>query len=388
MALIQKSFSDLITFTRASGGGRFNAQGQYEWLPANQPRIDFDPVTGEAKGLLIEEQRTNLLTYSSDFANAVWTKTDVTVTSGFISPSGLADAYGFIEPSTGSVSPRATRGTSLTAGRHMFAFYAKAGLRSWVRATTSNGSVGNDIWFDVATGVVGNVGTLGGGLGAVGSIAPAGNGFFRCQVSFTATAGNNFTNIAAANANGEVFYAVTGGAAIYAWGAQLEAGAFPTSYIPTTTAQVTRAADIASVNELSPWYRADEGSFIAEFKTPVNSAIKLAYRIGNGTGSVGPYAINSDARVDKAGTGRIITHTAVAGDGLVKHGLSYDVAGIYASANGFAVLSSTQKVQNAPAQLHIGSDSAGNFKLNGHIRALRFYPKRLSDTELQSLTAN
>lgn len=53
-----------VTFTRTTGGGRFNANGQYEWLPANVPRIDYDPVTGECLGLLIEEQRTNLLTDS------------------------------------------------------------------------------------------------------------------------------------------------------------------------------------------------------------------------------------------------------------------------------------------------------------------------------------
>ena len=46
-------FKDIITFTRASGGGRFNAQGVYEWLPANTPRIDYDPVTGKCRGLLV-----------------------------------------------------------------------------------------------------------------------------------------------------------------------------------------------------------------------------------------------------------------------------------------------------------------------------------------------
>jgi len=73
------AFSDLITFTRASGGGRFNASGQYEWLPANQPRFDYDPVTGEAKGLLIEEQRTNLLKSSNAFLPAYWTYSSATL---------------------------------------------------------------------------------------------------------------------------------------------------------------------------------------------------------------------------------------------------------------------------------------------------------------------
>lgn len=68
MALVQKQFSDLITFTRSSAGGRFNDRGLFEMVPANQPRFDYDPVTRQPLGLLIEESRSNLIINSNGIA--------------------------------------------------------------------------------------------------------------------------------------------------------------------------------------------------------------------------------------------------------------------------------------------------------------------------------
>lgn len=255
-------FADIITLTRASGGGINNSAGNYEFLGNDVPRLDYDPVTLQPRGLLIEEQRTNLLTYSSEFDSGTWAKTQATIgPDATISPDGMVSADSIVEPSTGSVSPRISKGTTLVSATHVYTFYGKAGLRGWIRATVTNGTNGNDLWFDVVTGAVGITTSTTGGLGGVGSIMPAGNGWFRCTIIFTATAGNIFTNIAAADTNGGIFYTPAGGAAIYIWGAQLEASSFPTSYIPTTTAQVTRAADVASVNTLSPWYNATAGNW-------------------------------------------------------------------------------------------------------------------------------
>ena len=82
-----ETFSNVITFTRASGGGRFNASGVYEWLGNDVPRLDYDPVTLAPRGILIEEQRTNLLTYSEQFDNAAWQKLAVSL------EAADADAY-------------------------------------------------------------------------------------------------------------------------------------------------------------------------------------------------------------------------------------------------------------------------------------------------------
>ena len=69
-----------------------------------------------------------------------------------------------------------------------------------------------------------------------------------------------------ATSNGTVTYDGNGTSGIYLWGAQLEEGAFPSSYIPTTTAAATRSADVASITgtAFSGWYRQDEGTFYGE----------------------------------------------------------------------------------------------------------------------------
>lgn len=249
MALVNRNFADIITHTRASTGTYFDSAGVLQTAGVDVPRLDYDPLTLLPRGLLVEEQRTNLLTYSEQFDSGSWIKTQATIgPDATISPDGLVSADSIVEPSTGSVSPRISKGTTLVAATHVYTFYAKAAMRGWIRAAVTNGTSGNDLWFDVVTGAVGITTSTGGGLGGVGSIMPAGNGWFRCTIIFTATAGNVFTNIAAADTNGGIFYTPAGGAAIYIWGAQLEAGSFPTSYIPTTSAQVTRAADIAIIN--------------------------------------------------------------------------------------------------------------------------------------------
>jgi hypothetical protein len=103
------------------------------------------------------------------------------------------------------------------------------------------------------------------------SITPVGNGWYRCSITYTATAASDLIIFNVANGDGVFSFAGDNTSGIYLWGAQLEAGAFATSYIPTTTATVTRAADIStsvatSVFENS-WYRQDEGTVFANART-------------------------------------------------------------------------------------------------------------------------
>ena len=72
---------DRISFTRTSAATYVNSAGNIVSAPAGTPRFDHDPVTLQPRGLLIEEQRTNLLTYSEDWTNAAWNKTNITVTA-------------------------------------------------------------------------------------------------------------------------------------------------------------------------------------------------------------------------------------------------------------------------------------------------------------------
>jgi hypothetical protein len=142
MTMVNKPFGDIITFTRSSTGTYFDANGMLQVAAVNQPRFDHDPVTGAPLGILIEEQRTNLLTYSNDFANAVWTKLASTVVANAVlSPDGTLTASKLQEDSSLS---NHTLGRSVmpTAGQaYTYSGFVKAAERGFVMAGFVGGGI-------------------------------------------------------------------------------------------------------------------------------------------------------------------------------------------------------------------------------------------------------
>ena len=202
---------------------------------ANVARFDFNPVTGESLGLMVEEQRTNLLSYSQQFdvpyagANT-WGKSNAAPLYGVaIAPDGTFTASKIIEDGTTGTHYIWQQQTT-TAQAYTFSVYAKAGERT--RLGFREDQTGASALFDLSAGTVAN--TTGSGFTA--TITPVGNGWYRCTMSGTYAAASTrhqlYVQSSAATA-GNSSYAGNGYSGVYLWGAQLEAGAFATSYIPT-----------------------------------------------------------------------------------------------------------------------------------------------------------
>lgn len=384
----------IVTFTRSTGGGRFNAQGQYEWLPANTPRIDYDPVTGECRGLLTEEQRTNLLTYSNDFSNAAWNKVGATVTpSAAMGPDGTMTASLLQESTASGLHNTYRNAISVTVGAAYSAtIFAKPASGSRILRLASFGHTANIDLVSMEYNVFGSTAFS-------VSVSRAPNGFVRVALRGVVpplSPSNIYISLAQSLASASNDYTGDGESGIYIWGAQLEAGAFPTSYIPTTDAQVTRAADIASVNELSPWYRADEGTLFVEFvpmhmTTGANWVASLS-NSGTGTNDLidVSFAANGSVR------GRVITGgsgpSSTTVSGIVKSGavtratVAFKADDLICCANG--VLGGRQAPSSLPIVNRLQIGRVGVFGYSpGHIRSIRYFPRRLSDAELQALTA-
>lgn len=251
------------TLTRGSTGTRFNSSGLLESVAVDGARFDFNPVTLAAKGLLVEASRTNLVQQSSAFDNTFWAEALIgTITAGTtVAPDGQSTAETITATAGAGVhamySSVRVVGTFSTI-THAISIFVKKGTNRYAALTYGASESYITCVFDLDGGTEATE-TFPGGSSVPGTLLSnsqqsVGNGWYRlCIVGSVVTGGGYLTLAFANTATGNVLsggnptFTAAGTETMYIWGAQLEVGAFPTSYIPTTTAAVTRSADVAVV---------------------------------------------------------------------------------------------------------------------------------------------
>jgi len=372
--------------------GAQSSQGPYplDYTPTTSaavygPRFDFDPVTLAARGLLVEEQRVNVYTYSEQFDNVAWTKggSSITANAG-TAPDGTVTADKIVEDS-GTTAHVAYQTPTVSAVAYTLSVFAKAAERTQLALDFTGGS--NNAIFNLSAGTV--VSSTGSGLTA--AIQDFGNGWYRCSITQTQSAGTIFPSIGPAS-GGNRIYTGNGTSGIFIWGAQLEAGSFATSYIPTVASTVTRSADVASVNTLSPWYNQTEGSIFAEASGPLSGTDRII--VEGGTASdFRDFSLNF-ANLNAQFTPRYATGTFdvtspnLTANSTAKLAASYSATSADLAYNGLLATTKTSVTQRIPAdRIFLGSRFNSSLVLNGHIRRLAYYPRRLTNAELQALTA-
>ena len=399
--LEQKNFSDIVTFTRASTGTYFNSAGTLTTAAINEARFDFNPSTLAAQGLLIEESRTNLLLRSAEFDNASWVKTNSSVTANATAaPDGTTSGDKLLDNTTNGQHWLRQDTTVVANTTHTVSLFIKAAERNQVRFGLLNASTlanGAYAAFNVSTGTISGQTTAGSATNVAYSITAVGNGWYRCTV--TATVDNSSTSITpfigVLDASGNASYAGTGTDGIFLWGAQLEAGAFPTSYIPTTTTALTRSADVASVNTLSPWYNATEGTIYVEGSSFQNtSGPSGVITFDDGTG-------NNRIQVRRAGNTAENNTTVIVGgvgqanptsglntwalNSTAKNAFAYAVNDFALVVNAATPVTDTSGTLPTVTRMVIGHGSTIQH-LNGYLRRVVFYPRRLANADLQAIT--
>lgn len=410
IAMWPSTANGVLTYTGTAGSGIFIWGAQLEagstatdYTRNNDgvypPRFDYDPVTLAPKGLLVEEQRTNLLLRSEEFDGPSWTPTNLTVTANSTtSPDGTVDADTLNEGTVTGVHSVAQVFSATTGTSYALSVYLKNGDARYAQLFFGSAGHGSTAFanFDLQSGTVGTVGAT-----ATASIQSAGGGWYRCTIVAAATA-----TTASASAQIGVITSSTSPRAenytgaskfIYAWGIQTEAGAFATSYIPTVASQVTRTADVATITgaNFSQWYNQSEGTFVAQFDMIGGSAANTNNQI-----VLSPIADASNRHIIYNGDAEIAGYTVVGGvtqaylpmgslaaNTTSKMAYAYQVNNFAASQNGGAVSTDTSGSLPVPTRLGIGSGGLGGNQLNGHIRSIRYYPTRLSNAQLQALTA-
>lgn len=381
-----------VTFTRASTATYFNSAGVMQTSAVDTPRFDYDPVTLQPRGLLIEGARTNLFTYSDQLDNAAWTKVRCSASPNVATgPDGALTADKIVEDTSNNShvvgrSINFTSGVAYTAsmvveaaGRTQLAFIFPGGA-----FTTSR------VLFDLLA-VTATV-TLG---SATATIKNIGGGRYLCTATATATAtASAFVELRLSSAGSDT-YLGDGVSGVYVWGAQLEAGAYATSYIPTTAAAVTRAADAAVMTgaNFSSWYNAAEGALVFESQffglTPAtNDPIVAMFGTNSATDKIQTFLAgagpNYRADITSGGVNSFLQNTVNAGDiyALIRSGIAWSAASAYACSN---------KVTSNPTDTAVVVPTVNRLSINAansgfHLCRLRYYRTRLPNAKLQELT--
>jgi hypothetical protein len=381
-----------VTFTRASTATFTGSNGLIQTAAVNAPRFDYDPVTLAAKGLLIEEARTNLLLYSAQFDNANWAKNSLTVTANAtVAPDGTSTADKIIKDAV-TTQASILQGLTTVVGAQTISFFAKAAEYDTVSFTLFN-PTDNHVargQVNLSTGAV--IATQNG----VVATQSFGNGWWRITATGT-------TTVAAGNAlyiypKDVTTYLGNGVDGIFIWGAQLEAGAFATSYIPTVASTVTRSADVASMTgtNFSSWYNQSEGSFVVDTSllyvaALVNSSLYQANAGATGSNRMGTNFLSADTFffVASANVAQASISTGVAtANTPFKIANSYKQDDFASCRSGGIVATDTSGLLPVGVdRLAIGSNAQQTMAfLNGHIRSIAYYNTRLSNAVLQGVT--
>jgi hypothetical protein len=356
-------------------------------------RFDHNPTTFESLGLLIEEQRTNLLLYSEEFDNGAWGKNNVTVSANAIlAPSNATTADKIIENTVNGNHRLEIPGSPLPVLANSvitLSIFAKAAERNFIRVSDDSGSSAWSAFFNIANGTIGDLGSA-----STATITPVGNGWYRCALTYTTTTTFVRGRFGLASGNGTSSYTGDGTSGAFFWGTQLELGTL-TSYIPTVASQVTRATDAASMTgtNFSSWYNAAEGTMYAESATTNPSAVSSTcasiFASASNFQRIRHVGSLIDITATSAGVSVVDTEgVAVSVGSFGKTSLGYKTNDYAQFTNGTSGgVDSSASLPTGLNVLNIGSTDGTSNNLNGHIRKIAYYPLRVTNANLQALTS-
>jgi hypothetical protein len=385
-----------ITLARAGATATyFNSAGTLQVASANAPRFDYDPVSLQIRGLLLEEGRINLNTFSQAI-NSWTTKTDTTVTdNNAASPDGTTNASLCTEGIAGTanvVCPTATVASGATVSGTAF---VKRGNNDWLRVIVADPTLTNGVqcWVNTSTGALGTTSVRGTGTSPVASIQTIRNGWYRVTLTGTLPGGTTTVAIAVNSASADNSATKVNNATYLLWGVQLEQNGFATSYIPTSGAAATRNADNTTM-PLASWFNAAAGSFDAEF-IPQQAA---AAATQEGVLRWDDTTNNNDGVLFISTAGNMLAAGAVATVLQLNATLGNPVFGAINKAAityGGAVWTghlNAATVQNGSGglvpsgmnRLIIGGSNvtSSNWILNGWIRRIKYWPRALGASEM------
>ena len=391
-----KTLDHRITFTRDSVGTYYDELGVIRYASNNVPRFDHDPTTGESLGLLIEESRTNLVSYSEYTGTTVQTSGTVnnwgllfggsgsaSLTPGIDAPDGSNNAVRFTNNNTGVSILRLNIDAFTPNGSDTYI------ISFWARAISGTGGMSCDLADGSPNGTWTDQLVANKWVRVIKSGVPS-------------NASKTFLDLISNIDNNRV---------VDFWGVQLEKGAFVTSYIPTNGSTVTRGADVAGIKgtNFTDFYNQTEGTIFSNL-------VPLSDSVGNnsGTGSVywsinansgfgdGIYLSNGTGSTTANLSGYVSSNSQLSGvnSSTISNGVDVKLAHAFkqndfiGATDGTLTSADTSGNLATNVRLVIGNNAWGGTDImsnslnaaNAHVKRFSYYPKRLPNAQLQGLT--
>lgn len=395
------SLDSRITFTRAGNATYYNSSGLIQSAGTDVPRFDYDPYTLQPKGLLLEPAATNLCLQSEAFATT-WTVTNATITSNVVtSPDGLvtADKAGATATNTTHLVQQTIAFANATI--YTFSVYAKAAEESRfvLRVSSATTVYGGGALQNVASFDLLAVTANPGGVGTSASITPVGNGWYRCVCTASATVAAGNAGFQFAIRQGTAYTPTAAGDGLYLWGAQMEATAgtnqpvgFASSYIPTTTASASRAADSALMTStnFSDWYNPAQGTIwsqavIQDTSTRAGWSLNDATtnnRIYNGHGA------SPRGEITTGGASQMSQAPGTTSSGRTRAAVAYELNNSSTAYRGTANATDTScTMPSGLTRATLGTNATTGNPVYGWLQQITYYPSRVANDQIANLTS-
>jgi len=381
-----------MTVVRATTATRVNSAGLIELVTFNVPRIDYPPLGG-CPSILVEPERTNLVLYSEEFDNAYWSKYIATVSSNAQqAPDGTTTAELVYPSSTGALAGQVFRiiTTGITSGNVVtFSAFVKASGKNFAYISPVH-NFAPAAWFNLTTGAITNPIP-----NVTTSMTAFANGWWRISLTSTSTSSvSNNVVIGSTDATNTTTNTASGTNGILVWGAQLELGTKVSSYIPTTTASVTRNADMISTTGISSLIGQTEGTIYAEINNTLMTSYSTGYVMRIFADANNEVWIRKESGTNTytvrwmANSVDVYTQSNISViNGNNKIAIAYKTgsSAVYLNGTQIGTSASTGAFSFSSSQIGIDSSSTADF-FNDKIELATVFQTRLTNAQLATLT--
>jgi hypothetical protein len=351
----------------------------------NIPRLDYS--LGGCPNILLEPQRTNLVTYSEQFDDASWNKINSSVTANAdISPDGYTNADRIYDNATSGQHRVGKNISVVSATTYTFSVFAKKGSLRYCYLFTVAGGASDRYYFDLQDGI---------SITAGGKIEDYGSGWYRISAQVTAAAtGNELFAFNLTDSPSSPTYLGTGTGYHMIYGYQVEAGNYQTSYIPTTSASVTRNLETVAKTGATALIGQTEGTIFLECAIPnQGSASRRLFSLSDGTtnNAILIQNVSNSTLIQFVVVNGGVIDVAITVTSAFTFGQMFKVAVAYAN-NDFVIYingvqGGTDNIGTVPTTSKIAFDRGNDTThFEGFMKTAVIWKERLTNDQLAQLT--